>query len=67
MIESLWFLPPGVKTQYKGRKHPGNFQYYRRWGYVIYRTYYGPDSDKYWNMLRPPLIHYTGQDLDRTN
>ncbi|RGP59213.1 hypothetical protein FSPOR_11506 [Fusarium sporotrichioides] len=107
MIEGLWHLPRGVKTQYKGREHSDNFQYYRRCGYAIYRTYYGPDADKYWNVLldpwqtmlafgffeddgpeedvnnyvwigdmgadgtgncsevRPPLVHYTGQDLKR--
>ncbi|CEI63521.1 hypothetical protein FVEN_g6653 [Fusarium venenatum] len=46
-------------TQYKGRKHPDNFQYYRRWGFAIYRMYCGPDSDKHWNMLLDALRRQT--------
>ncbi|KAJ4252458.1 hypothetical protein NW762_011059 [Fusarium torreyae] len=50
MIDLVW-SPGRVKRKHRNRKHPDNFQYYRRWGFTIYRTYYGPDTDKYWNML----------------
>ncbi|KAM5351165.1 hypothetical protein ACJ41O_003888 [Fusarium nematophilum] len=59
MIDSVWSPPRGVKRQYKSRKHPDNFQYYRQWGFTIYRTYYGPQSDKHWNMLLGALKQQT--------
>lgn len=59
MIDLFWSPPRGVKRQHISRKHPDNFQYYRQWGFTIYRTYYGPQSDKYWNMLLGALKQQT--------
>ncbi|KAM0548843.1 hypothetical protein ACHAPJ_009699 [Fusarium lateritium] len=58
-IELIWSPPRGVKRQHRDRKHPDNFQYYRQWGFTIYRTYYGPDSNRYWNMLLGALKQQT--------
>ncbi|RSL94207.1 hypothetical protein CDV31_014409 [Fusarium ambrosium] len=59
MIDLLWSPPRGVQRQHRSRKHPDNFQYYHQWGFPIYRTYYGPESDKHWNMLLGALKHQT--------
>ncbi|KAF4969336.1 hypothetical protein FSARC_3411 [Fusarium sarcochroum] len=59
MIDLVWSPPRGVKRQHRDRKHPDNLQYYRQWEFTIYRTYYGPDSDKYWKMLLGALEQQT--------
>ncbi|KAH7228429.1 uncharacterized protein BKA55DRAFT_583645 [Fusarium redolens] len=38
---------------------PENFQYYKNWGFAIYRTYYGPESDHHWNVLLQALRQQT--------
>ncbi|KAM5348967.1 hypothetical protein ACJ41O_008790 [Fusarium nematophilum] len=48
MIDLIYWPPDGSQTD---RKLPENSRYYGNWGFAIYRTYYGPHSDKYWNML----------------
>ncbi|KAF4989553.1 hypothetical protein FDECE_14672 [Fusarium decemcellulare] len=63
MIGLVWSPPRGLKRQQGGRKHPDNAQYYRQWGFTIYRTYYGLDSDKYWNMLLGALKQQTSLAL----
>ncbi|KAF9775555.1 hypothetical protein IL306_006326 [Fusarium sp. DS 682] len=55
----LVFRAPGVKRQHIDTRHPSNFQYYRLWGFTIYRTYYGPGSDQSWNMLIDALEQQT--------
>ncbi|KAJ3454439.1 hypothetical protein MRS44_018333 [Fusarium solani] len=59
MIDLVWDPPRGVQRQHRSRKHPDNFQYYCQWGFTIYRTYYDPQSDKYWNMLLGALKQQT--------
>ncbi|KAJ3535965.1 hypothetical protein NM208_g6915 [Fusarium decemcellulare] len=59
MIDLVWLPPRGLKRQHRDRKHPDNAQYYRQWGFTIYRTYYGPDSEKHWNMLLGALKQQT--------
>ncbi|KAH7205687.1 hypothetical protein BKA60DRAFT_684898 [Fusarium oxysporum] len=54
MLDYLWRPPrkePGVKSRALNRFDPENYHYYRNWGFTIYRTYYGKDSDKHWNTL----------------
>ncbi|TVY67893.1 hypothetical protein Focb16_v003052 [Fusarium oxysporum f. sp. cubense] len=59
LIDHVWSPPRGVKRQHKSRHHPDNLQYYCQWGYTIYRTYYGPESDRYWNVLLNSLMQQT--------
>ncbi|KAM0084868.1 hypothetical protein ACKRZS_002889 [Fusarium odoratissimum] len=48
LIDHVWSPPRGVKRQHKSRHHLDNLEYYCQWGYTIYRTYYGPESDSIW-------------------
>ncbi|KAH7242670.1 hypothetical protein BKA59DRAFT_481171 [Fusarium tricinctum] len=59
MIAYVWPPPRGLKREPGGRKNPENFQYHLKWGFSIYRTYYGEDSDKNWQMLLHSLKHQT--------
>ncbi|KAJ4035267.1 hypothetical protein NW756_008513 [Fusarium oxysporum] len=59
LIDHVWSPPRGVKRQQKSRHHPDNLQYYCQWGYTIYRTYYSPESDRYWNVLLNSLMQQT--------
>jgi hypothetical protein len=54
MLEHLWQPPRnemGAKIRGLNRSAPENARYYRNRGFMIYRTYYGLDSDKHWNNL----------------
>ncbi|KAI7762504.1 hypothetical protein LZL87_008850 [Fusarium oxysporum] len=59
MITMVWSPPRGIQRRYKSRQHPDNFQYYCQWGFTSYRTYYGPESDHYWNTLQRSLNQQT--------
>ncbi|KAF4952931.1 hypothetical protein FGADI_6364 [Fusarium gaditjirri] len=59
MIEHIWSPPRGVQRQHNCRKHPDNLQYYRPWGFTLYRTYYSPESDRHWDMLLNSLNQQT--------
>jgi hypothetical protein len=58
-IGHVWGHPPGAKLQPGGRKNPDNYQHYRKWGFPIYRTYYGKESDNHWQSLLYSLRHQT--------
>lgn len=57
MIELVWHPPPGSKRGGGRWKNPQNFQYFRKWGFVIYRTYYGNEQN--WQDLLHSLRHQT--------
>jgi hypothetical protein len=59
MIRQVWRTPRGTKLGPKGRMNPDNFQYYRKWGFTIYCTYYGKESDEHWQTLLYALRHQT--------
>jgi hypothetical protein len=59
MIDEVWCFPRGTKVEPGGRKNPDNHQHYRKWGFTIYRTYYGKESDKHWQSLLYSLRHQT--------
>ncbi|CVK94829.1 uncharacterized protein FMAN_13150 [Fusarium mangiferae] len=59
LIEHIWSPPRGVERQHKSRKHPDNLQYYRHWGFTIYRTHYSLESDSDWNTLLSSLKQQT--------
>lgn len=59
MIRQVWRTPRGTKLGHNGRKNPDNFHYYRKWGFTIYRTYYGKESDEHWQALLHALRHQT--------
>lgn len=66
MIDLVWQPPrkePGVKRPHIDRTLPENFKYYGNWGFTIYRTYYGPDSDKNWEILLDALKRQTNLAL----
>ncbi|KAM0354958.1 hypothetical protein ACHAPU_000799 [Fusarium lateritium] len=44
-------LDPLIDSKSLYRRLPENFKYYRPWGYTIYRTYYGSETDKHWETL----------------
>ncbi|RKK12151.1 hypothetical protein BFJ66_g15686 [Fusarium oxysporum f. sp. cepae] len=56
MINMLW-QPPStrqgriIRKEKLDRTLPENSKYYGHWGYTIYRTHYGPESDKQWDTL----------------
>ncbi|OBS25927.1 hypothetical protein FPOA_06460 [Fusarium poae] len=58
MINFVWKSPkppPGTKRRALDKMLPENFKYFRYWGFTIYRTYYGPESDEPWNTLLQAL------------
>ncbi|KAM0227736.1 hypothetical protein ACHAPO_011304 [Fusarium lateritium] len=59
MIDYVWGIPRGTKVEPGGRKNPDNHQHYRKWGFTIYRTYYGKKSDENWQSLLYSLRHQT--------
>ncbi|KAI8664676.1 hypothetical protein NCS56_00901300 [Fusarium sp. Ph1] len=59
MIRQVWRTPRGTKLGPNGRKNPDNFHYYRKWGFTIYRTYYGKESEEHWQALLHALRHQT--------
>lgn len=59
MIDLLWSPPRGPKRIQMDRKLPENFKYYDKWGFAIYRTYYGPESAQKWKMLLGALRQQT--------
>ncbi|KAF5602853.1 uncharacterized protein FSUBG_7493 [Fusarium subglutinans] len=58
-MDQIWQIRRGTKLEPGGRKNPDNFHHYRRWGFNIYRTYYGKESDKHWQSLLYSLRHQT--------
>ena len=54
----------GFENDLEARKDPVNAHLYRRWGYSIYRTYYGPGSDESWNTLLELLKQQTLLELE---
>ncbi|KAF5624782.1 uncharacterized protein FTJAE_10128 [Fusarium tjaetaba] len=59
MIDEVWSFPRGTKLEPGGRKNPDNFRHYRKWGFTIYRTCYGKESEKHWQALLYSLRHQT--------
>lgn len=62
MIEIAWRPPrdiPRAKRLQLDRKLPENFKYYGNWGFPIYRTYYGPESNEHWDTLLDILKRQT--------
>lgn len=59
MINNVWRFQRGYKVEPGGRKNPDNFKHYRPWGFTIYRTYYGKESDEHWHSLLHSLRHQT--------
>ncbi|KAJ4035265.1 hypothetical protein NW756_008511 [Fusarium oxysporum] len=59
MMREIWQIPRGTKLGPEGRKNPDNFHHYRKWGFTIYRTYYGEESEKHWQALLYSLRHQT--------
>ncbi|KAH7129657.1 hypothetical protein B0J13DRAFT_564436 [Dactylonectria estremocensis] len=62
MIDLVWRPPRGkpmVKRPRVNRHLPENFKYYGNWGFTIYRTYYGPESNEHWDMLLDALKRQT--------
>ncbi|RGP75831.1 hypothetical protein FLONG3_5588 [Fusarium longipes] len=62
MINYLWRPPrgpPGDKRPRLDKRLPENFKYFENWGFTIYRTYYGAESDEHWNTLLEVLRQQT--------
>lgn len=62
VMQLLWHpgrKDPQVRGKRLDRTLPENFKYYSHWGFTIYRTYYSPESDKYWDMLLDALKRQT--------
>jgi hypothetical protein len=59
MMYYVWSIPYGTKLERGGRKNPDNHKHYRKWGFPIYRTYYGKESDEHWKSLLYSLRHQT--------
>ncbi|RGP81000.1 hypothetical protein FLONG3_788 [Fusarium longipes] len=56
MVSNCRYSP----TRYlSGKNNPKNVRYDRKWGYTVYRTYYGEESDEAWEMLLYSLEHQT--------
>ncbi|KAF5560713.1 hypothetical protein FNAPI_4089 [Fusarium napiforme] len=58
-MDEVWQIRRGTELAPGGRKNPDNFHHYRKWGFTIYRTYYGKESDKHWHALLYSLRHQT--------
>ncbi|KAG9495645.1 hypothetical protein J7337_012199 [Fusarium musae] len=58
-MDEVWQIRRGTELAPGGRKNPDNFHHYRKWGFTIYRTYYGKESDKHWKTLLYSLRHQT--------
>ncbi|CVK94836.1 uncharacterized protein FMAN_13154 [Fusarium mangiferae] len=59
ILDLLW-NPPRKADRHPemprpSRFKPENFGYYKKWGFAIYRTYYGAESDRYWDILLQAL------------
>ncbi|KAK2675034.1 hypothetical protein RAB80_010018 [Fusarium oxysporum f. sp. vasinfectum] len=52
-------LKRGTKLGPEGRKNPGNFHHYHKWGFTFFRTYYGEESDEHWQALLYSLRYQT--------
>ncbi|KAH7236685.1 hypothetical protein BKA59DRAFT_534387 [Fusarium tricinctum] len=66
MFDLIWKPPRGppiVKRRPLDKMLPENFKYFRNWGFTIYRTYYGAESDEHWNTLVTILRHQTSLAL----
>lgn len=66
MFDLIWKPPRGppiVKRRPLDKMLPENFKYFRNWGFTIYRTYYGAESDEHWNTLVTILRHQTSLGL----
>ncbi|SCO92576.1 uncharacterized protein FRV6_16704 [Fusarium oxysporum] len=63
-IPDLLWNPPRKRDRHPempspNRFKPEDFGYYKKWGFAIYRTYYGAESDQYWNVLLQALRQQT--------
>ncbi|KAJ4136533.1 hypothetical protein NW768_004149 [Fusarium equiseti] len=56
MVSYVWPPPRKFKKEPGGRKNPNNWL---KWGFTVYRTYYGEESDEAWQMLLHSLRHQT--------
>ncbi|RBR26161.1 uncharacterized protein FIESC28_01052 [Fusarium coffeatum] len=56
MVDYVWPPPREFKKEPGGKKNPNNWL---KWGFTIYRTYYGEESDEAWQMLLYSLRHQT--------
>ncbi|KAK2687533.1 hypothetical protein QWA68_013114 [Fusarium oxysporum] len=54
-----WIDARGTKLGPEGRKNPGNFHHYHKWGFTFFRTYYGEESDEHWQALLYSLRYQT--------
>ncbi|KAM0230846.1 hypothetical protein ACHAPO_008902 [Fusarium lateritium] len=59
MIQDAYGPDYEAKQHPGGRKNPDNYCHYRKWGYTVYRTYYGKESDEAWKMLLYSMRHQT--------
>ncbi|KAM5346423.1 hypothetical protein ACJ41O_009428 [Fusarium nematophilum] len=62
MMDIVWRPPrnePVAKRQALDWSLPETFKYYGNWGFTIYRTYYGAESDKHWDILLDALKRQT--------
>ncbi|KAF5570189.1 hypothetical protein FPHYL_1465 [Fusarium phyllophilum] len=58
-MDEVWQIRRGIELAPGGRENPENSHHYRKWGFTIYRTYYGKESDKHWQALLYSLRHQT--------
>lgn len=56
MVGYVWPPPRKFKKEPGGKKDPNNWL---KWGFTIYRTYYGEEYDEAWQMLLHSLRHQT--------
>ncbi|KAF4473321.1 hypothetical protein FAGAP_13244, partial [Fusarium agapanthi] len=64
ILDLLWNPPRKAERHPEmprlNRFKPEDFEYYKNWGFAIYRTYYGPESDHSWN----DPSHLEGLDIN---
>ncbi|EWZ27905.1 hypothetical protein FOQG_18849 [Fusarium oxysporum f. sp. raphani 54005] len=63
ILDLLW-NPPRKRDRHPempspNRFKPEDFGYYKKWGFAIYRTYHGAESDQHWNVLLQALRQQT--------
>ncbi|KAH7190888.1 hypothetical protein DER44DRAFT_796140 [Fusarium oxysporum] len=63
ILDLLW-NPPRKRDRHPempspNRFRPEDFSHYKNWGFAIYRTYYGPESDHSWSVLLQALRQQT--------
>ncbi|KAG4261524.1 hypothetical protein FPRO03_11541 [Fusarium proliferatum] len=63
ILDLLW-NPPRKRDRHPempspNRFKPEDFGHYKKWGFAIYRTYYGAESDHHWDVLLQALRQQT--------